>query len=167
MCFRKSETRPVVVLEWTDEGKQGFLRHKGSSKWRRTEASLPETRNHGRDGFKLRKAERATPGVLAAARLAGLGYLPGDELLGRLRAQLHLRHFLGGQVRRVLDVQVRSENWLTRITLLLIFPRLQGAFKGLFKVNTAMNCALRAKGTQINVYLDSTRMALKLLLRFS
>lgn len=87
------------------------------------------------------------------SRKAGGARVPGDELLGRLRAQLHLRHFLRGQVRRLLDEEVRSMNWLTGITLLLIFPRLQGAFKGLFKINTAMNCALRAKHTQINVYL--------------
>ena len=85
------------------------------------------------------------------SRRARRARVPGDELLGRLRAQLHLRHFLRGQVRRVLDVQVRSENWLTRIALLLIFPRLQGAFKGLFKISKAMNCALRAKHKEMCV----------------
>lgn len=59
---------------------------------------------------------------------------PGDELLCRLGAQLHLRHLLRGQVDRVLDVQMRPENGFAGIALLLILPRLQSAFESLFEI---------------------------------
>lgn len=59
-------------------------------------------------------------------------HAPRDQLLGGLGAQLHLGHLLRRQVNGVLDVQVCSENGFTGITLLLIFPRFQRAFEGLF-----------------------------------
>jgi hypothetical protein len=77
--------------------------------------------------------------------------VPSDELLRSLGAQLHLRHLFRCQVNGVMDVQVGPKNWLSRVTLLFVFPRFERAFKGLFQTSIAVNGYLRAETRSVCV----------------
>lgn len=66
--------------------------------------------------------------------------VPGNKFFCSLWAQLDLcNFFFCSQLNSLLRVQGRSNDRFTGIILLFVFPRLQGVFKGLIKMNYTLS----------------------------